>query len=91
MATATTPRKTSRPTARPPTTILLVRHGQTPSTGKILPGEGDASPDPDYPGTAVSIPVSAPGRTGHHVVFMIWQASHKDQSFYSCSDVNFTG
>ncbi|MFI6347549.1 lytic polysaccharide monooxygenase [Streptomyces sp. NPDC050560] len=60
-------------------------------TGKILPGEGDPSPDPDYPGTAVSIPVSAPGRTGHHIVFMIWQASHKDQSFYSCSDVNFTG
>jgi len=28
-----------RPAARPrPTTILLVRHGQTPTTGKVLPG-----------------------------------------------------
>ncbi|MGH9269937.1 MAG: histidine phosphatase family protein, partial [Ilumatobacteraceae bacterium] len=38
MATAT-PRRT-KPAAPPPaaTTILLVRHGQTPSTGKVLPG-----------------------------------------------------
>ncbi|GAA1859103.1 lytic polysaccharide monooxygenase auxiliary activity family 9 protein [Actinomadura bangladeshensis] len=33
--------------------------------------------------------VSAPGRTGRHVVFTIWQASHMDQSYYICSDVNF--
>src|SRR5919106_4851297 len=26
------------PTPAPPTTILLVRHGQTNSTGKVLPG-----------------------------------------------------
>ncbi len=41
------------------------------------------------PGEAVDIPVSAPGRTGHHVVYVVWQASHIDQSFYSCSDVWF--
>ncbi|WP_017539126.1 lytic polysaccharide monooxygenase auxiliary activity family 9 protein [Nocardiopsis halophila] len=35
------------------------------------------------------IDVSAPGRSGHHVVFTIWQASHMDQSYYLCSDVNF--
>jgi probable phosphomutase (TIGR03848 family) len=34
---ATTTRKSAR-TPTPPTTILLVRHGQTPTTGKILPG-----------------------------------------------------
>ena len=34
---ATTKRKSARPPT-PPTTILLVRHGQTPTTGKILPG-----------------------------------------------------
>lgn len=27
-----------RPRTPPPTTILLVRHGQTPSTGQVLPG-----------------------------------------------------
>ncbi len=41
------------------------------------------------PGEAIDIPVSAPGRTGHHVVYVIWQASHLDQAFYSCSDVDF--
>ncbi|WP_026924954.1 lytic polysaccharide monooxygenase auxiliary activity family 9 protein [Glycomyces arizonensis] len=43
------------------------------------------------PGEPVDIPVSAPGRTGHHVVYVIWQASHFDQTFYSCSDVWFGG
>ncbi|MDT0319981.1 lytic polysaccharide monooxygenase auxiliary activity family 9 protein [Streptomyces millisiae] len=34
--------------------------------------------------------VNAPGRTGHHVVYTIWQASHLDQTYFICSDVNFT-
>ena len=56
-------------------------------TGRILPGEGRRPPSGG--GTLVDIDVSAPGRTGHHIVYMIWQASHFDQSFYSCSDVWF--
>ena len=56
-------------------------------TEKILPGVG--RPPASGGGTLVDIPVSAPGRSGHHVVYMIWQASHFDQSFYSCSDVWF--
>ncbi len=35
--------------------------------------------------------VSVPGMTGHHVLFTIWQASHLDQSYYLCSDVDFGG
>ncbi len=40
MAIATAPPRPPRPAARPapPTTILLVRHAQTPTTGKVLPG-----------------------------------------------------
>ncbi|UZN03771.1 lytic polysaccharide monooxygenase auxiliary activity family 9 protein [Cellulomonas sp. S1-8] len=38
--------------------------------------------------TDVSIPRD---RTGHHVVFTIWQASHLDQPYYQCSDVQFGG
>lgn len=38
--------------------------------------------------TDVSIPRD---RTGHHVVFTIWQASHLDQPYYQCSDVTFGG
>jgi probable phosphomutase (TIGR03848 family) len=35
--TRTPSKRPSRPTA-PATTVLLVRHGQTPTTGKVLPG-----------------------------------------------------
>ena len=40
MATATASPRSAKAAAAPPaaTTILLVRHGQTPSTGKVLPG-----------------------------------------------------
>jgi len=31
-------KKPSKPAGPPPTLLLLVRHGQTPTTGKILPG-----------------------------------------------------
>jgi len=38
MASRNLPPKTTAPRAHKGTTIILVRHGQTPSTGKILPG-----------------------------------------------------
>ncbi|WP_158854009.1 lytic polysaccharide monooxygenase auxiliary activity family 9 protein [Saccharothrix deserti] len=41
-------------------------------------------------GTRTPVEVNAPGRTGHHVLFTVWKASHADQSYYACSDVNFT-
>jgi lytic cellulose monooxygenase (C4-dehydrogenating) len=58
-------------------------------TGRILPGVGTPESGPVLNGVTVSIDVNAPGRTGRHIVFMIWQASHLDQTFYSCSDVIF--
>jgi chitin-binding protein len=42
-------------------------------------------------GTRTPIEVNAPGRSGHHILFTVWQASHLDQSYYACSDVNFNG
>jgi chitin-binding protein len=42
------------------------------------------------PSQNYSIDVSVSGRSGRHVVFTIWQASHMDQTYYICSDVNFT-
>ncbi|MFC6082661.1 lytic polysaccharide monooxygenase auxiliary activity family 9 protein [Sphaerisporangium aureirubrum] len=42
-------------------------------------------------GTTTPVQVNAPGRTGRHIVYTLWQASHLDQSYYFCSDVNFTG
>jgi chitin-binding protein len=35
--------------------------------------------------------VNAGSRTGRHIVYTIWQASHLDQSYYACSDVVFGG
>jgi chitin-binding protein len=37
------------------------------------------------------IDVDAGTRSGRHIVYTIWQASHLDQSYYFCSDVVFTG
>ncbi|GHJ37494.1 lytic polysaccharide monooxygenase [Streptomyces sp. TS71-3] len=41
------------------------------------------------PATDYTFSASAPGRTGHHIVYTIWQASHLDQTYFICSDVNF--
>jgi predicted carbohydrate-binding protein with CBM5 and CBM33 domain len=42
------------------------------------------------PTSNFTINVNAPGRTGRHIVYTIWQASHLDQSYYWCSDVIFS-
>jgi predicted carbohydrate-binding protein with CBM5 and CBM33 domain len=42
-------------------------------------------------GVQLDIPVSLTGRTGRAMVYTIWQASHLDQSYYWCSDVDFGG
>lgn len=43
------------------------------------------------PAGQYQVSVDAGNRTGRHVVYVIWQASHMDQSYYLCSDVNFLG
>ena len=42
-------------------------------------------------GVSIKVGGNAPGRTGRHIVYTIWQASHLDQSYYFCSDVTFGG
>ncbi|HCA86653.1 MAG TPA: cellulose-binding protein [Streptomyces sp.] len=41
------------------------------------------------PSQNISIDVNTSGYSGRHVVYTIWQASHMDQAYYLCSDVNF--
>ncbi|MEU7482255.1 lytic polysaccharide monooxygenase [Lentzea sp. NPDC042327] len=41
------------------------------------------------PAKDIKFNVSTSGYRGHHVVFTIWQASHLDQAYMWCSDVNF--
>nr|WP_225311546.1 lytic polysaccharide monooxygenase [Microbispora cellulosiformans] len=43
------------------------------------------------PADYYTVNLSTSGRTGRAVVYTIWQASHMDQAFFFCSDVNFTG
>ncbi len=45
----------------------------------------------DNGGVSIQVAGSAPGRTGRHIVFTLWQASHMDQGYYLCSDVDFGG
>jgi chitin-binding protein len=40
-------------------------------------------------GANISVKADAGERTGRHIVYTIWQASHQDQSYYFCSDVTF--
>ncbi len=42
-------------------------------------------------GVSIQVPGTASGRTGRHIIYTIWQASHLDQSYYLCSDVTFGG
>ncbi|MFW6691163.1 lytic polysaccharide monooxygenase [Streptomyces sp. MAR4 CNX-425] len=44
-----------------------------------------------YPGGSAHYvtDTSASGRSGHHVVLTVWKASHMDQKYFLCSDVNF--
>jgi lytic cellulose monooxygenase (C4-dehydrogenating) len=48
-----------------------------------------AETDSYAPASHYTTEVSAPGRTGHHVVYTIWKASHGDQIYFTCSDVTF--
>jgi chitin-binding protein len=41
------------------------------------------------PAGQYQVAVNAGSRTGRHIVYVIWQASHSDQSYYFCSDVVF--
>ncbi|WP_184815754.1 lytic polysaccharide monooxygenase auxiliary activity family 9 protein [Actinophytocola algeriensis] len=41
------------------------------------------------PATDITFNVQTSGYTGQHVIFTIWQASHLDQTYMWCSNVNF--
>ncbi|MEO3749439.1 lytic polysaccharide monooxygenase [Streptomyces sp. B6B3] len=72
--------------------VYVTRQGFNPDTERLgwddlqlVTTTGRYGPSQNY-----SIPVSGvTGRSGHHVVFTVWQASHMDQVYYLCSDVRF--
>ncbi|MDT0320628.1 lytic polysaccharide monooxygenase auxiliary activity family 9 protein [Streptomyces millisiae] len=72
--------------------VYVTRQGFDPTTQALgwddleLVAETGSYP----PAQDITFDVSAPGRTGHHIVYTVWQASHLDQTYFICSDVNFT-
>jgi predicted carbohydrate-binding protein with CBM5 and CBM33 domain len=47
--------------------------------------------DPSPAASTVDIPVTLPSRTGHHVIYSVWQRSDSPEAFYSTSDIDFGG
>ncbi|MCF6525234.1 lytic polysaccharide monooxygenase [Streptomyces sp. JJ36] len=71
--------------------VYVTRQGFDPTTEalgwddlELVERTGRYAPSNNY-----EIDVSTSGRSGRHIVYTIWQASHMDQSYYICSDVNF--
>ncbi|MCO1576924.1 lytic polysaccharide monooxygenase [Crossiella sp. SN42] len=73
--------------------VYITKQGFNPATQPLgwdnleqVAQTGRIAPNGTY-----QVGVDAGNRTGRHIVYTIWQASHLDQSYYFCSDVNFTG
>ena len=73
--------------------IYITRQGFDPLTQRLtwdalelVTETGAQAPTNEY-----TAQVNAGNRTGRHIVYTIWQASHLDQSYYACSDVIFGG
>lgn len=71
--------------------VYITRQGFNPLTQQLrwadLELVAQVGRTPPQSNTAIS--VNAGNRTGRHIVYTIWQASHLDQSYYFCSDVRF--
>lgn len=73
--------------------VYITKQGYNPVTQplgwnnlELLATTGRIAPNGTY-----QVNVDAGSRSGRHIVYTIWQASHLDQSYYFCSDVVFTG
>ncbi|MFJ9060336.1 lytic polysaccharide monooxygenase [Streptomyces sp. NPDC102409] len=71
--------------------VYVTKEGFDPATEALAWSDlllvaetGSYAPSQNY-----EIPVTTSGLSGRHVVYTIWQASHMDQTYFLCSDVNF--
>jgi len=72
--------------------VYISKNGFDPTTQRLGWGNLDfiAQTGRYAPAKDITFTVQTSGAyTGHHVVFTIWQASHQDQTYMWCSDVNF--
>ncbi len=72
--------------------VYVSKQGFNPATQRLGWGNLDFITQTGRyaPAQNISFNVTTSGYTGHHIVFVIWQASHLDQAYMWCSDVNFT-
>jgi predicted carbohydrate-binding protein with CBM5 and CBM33 domain len=71
--------------------VYLSKNGYDPTTQSLGWGNLNFITETGSyaPATDITFNVSTSGYTGHHVLFVIWQASHQDQAYMWCSDVTF--
>ncbi|MDG4792991.1 lytic polysaccharide monooxygenase [Micromonospora sp. WMMD1082] len=70
--------------------VYLTRQGFNPSSQRVGWNNIDLVTQTGRyaPAQNISFNVSTSGRTGQHVLFVIWKASHMDQTYMWCSDIN---
>jgi chitin-binding protein len=82
--------------------VYISGNGYDPTTERLAWGDlnlvghtgsdtGTGIVDPEVGGKAYSVNVNASGFTGRRVLFTVWKASHADQIYFLCSDVNIGG
>jgi chitin-binding protein len=71
--------------------VYVSKNGFNPATQRLGWGDLDFIKQTGRyaPSQNISFDVQTSGYRGHHIVFTIWQASHLDQAYMWCSDVNF--
>ncbi len=71
--------------------VYVSKNGFDPTTQRLGWGNLDfITQTGSYPPASnITFNVQTSGYRGHHIVFTIWQASHLDQAYMWCSDVNF--
>jgi len=71
--------------------VYISRNGFNPTTQRLGWGNLDliTTTGRFAPAQNISFSVNASAYTGRRVLFYIWQASHMDQTYMWCSDVNF--
>jgi lytic cellulose monooxygenase (C4-dehydrogenating) len=81
--------------------VYVSRAGFDPTTQRLGWGDlvqvghsgqnsGNGTVDPAVGGKAYAVDVNASGNTGRRVLFTVWKASHADQIYFLCSDVNIS-
>jgi lytic cellulose monooxygenase (C4-dehydrogenating) len=71
--------------------VYVSKQGYNPATQSLGWGNLDFITQTGRyaPAQNISFNISTSGYTGHHILFVIWQASHLDQAYMWCADVTF--